>query len=52
MTSPAGLLADSFAKLLFEADVCVFVNGIPQLRRVVFDGLNDAAKNRRKVNLR
>ena len=35
-----------------KLDARELVNGIPQLRRIVFDGLNDAAKNHRKVNLR
>src|SRR5262249_22348128 len=40
--------ANFFSKL----DTCDLVYRIPQLRRMVFDGFNDAAKNHRKINLR
>src|SRR5262249_49902066 len=34
-----------------KPDACELVNGVAQLRRVIFNGLNDAGKNHRKVNL-
>ena len=42
----------SSANFFSKLNACELVNGIPQLRRMVFDGFNDAAKNHRKVNLR
>src|SRR6516164_9639849 len=35
-----------------KLDACELVNGIAQLRRIVFDGLDDAGNNHRKINLR
>jgi hypothetical protein len=34
-----------------KLDTCELVDGVPQLRRIVFDGINDAGKNHRKVHL-
>src|SRR5262245_59158535 len=40
--------ASFFSKL----DACELVYRIPQLRRMVFDGFNDAAEKHRQLNLR
>jgi hypothetical protein len=40
------------ASFSLKPDACELVNGIPQLRRIVVDGFNDARKNNRKVYLR
>jgi hypothetical protein len=40
------------ANLFSRLDACELVNVIPQRRGMVFDGLNNAAKNHCKLNLR